>query len=541
MKSENKSQKSEKPFKKSRLSKPLALLNTFSQEELNNFQELIKCDYLTNKNISYLLLNSLQKFALTNCEKFKSRLLLNRLKDSTSKKKEMEKIELQFEKLIEELKQGKFPGEIQNVVCIDVFKKDKTTGDTQSKEFNKELNKLMVFAETFLKFEAIRTTDEYDVELLLPELRKRNQMSLYDKHIKALEKTSKEEGREADYHKQRYKIEVEKNRLLCFNNKIGKEDNYDELQKHLDTKYLLEKLQYHLAKISLLGSYAGKVYNLKPFNALKAIFNLHEYKSDTFIKLYTLNIHLIETGNKGVFDKLLKLLEKEQDKIHKDFLNPFYTNLANYCVDQLIKGDLQYYNYMFEIYFQMDKADLIVINKIIDIDLLKNIITIACRVNNFDWAYERLEYYKIFILKEKQNSVYKYNCGIISFNKKEYDIALTHFREVEKINFTYDLNLRIVRLECYYEIYIEHSIETEVEIKSLKAYIKSRRKLTKDQKMAYLNFILIFNKLYNLKKIECESTFKDTLLELKKQFYEFKFIREKSWLENKLTAFEESF
>ena len=531
MKSENKSQKSEKPFKKSRLSKPLALLNTFSQEELNNFQELIKCDYLTNKNISYLLLNSLQKFALTNCEKFKPRLLLNRLKDSTSKKKEKEKMELQFEKLIEELKQSKFPEEIQNVVCIDVFKKDKTTGDTQSKEFNKELNKLKVFAETFLKFETIRTTDEYDVELLLPELRKRNQVLLYDKHIKATEeKLEDEEEHGIGYHSLRCKIEEEKASEMFENNKLSTKVNYNTLQQHLDTQYLLKTLHYHLAKVTLQSIYEDKTFDFKPFNAIKKLIDLPIYKNNLLIKLYLLNIELIQKDNDKTFFKLSAHLKKHLNTSTSSILKPFFTNLTNYCSVQIMKGRLDFNAHQFKIYKHMHFGKLLNLDGSIYPRLLKNIITTSCSVKKFSWALDILEYYKKFIKIDIRESVYNYNLGIIYFNQKKYEEALNCLGPLNKIDDIHEIGARVTILKCFYERDTYYEIETVQTIKSFKQYFYQNTKIKKNMKIAYKNFIDIFNKLYKYKF----SKNKQATSEIESTILKTEFIREKIWLLNKI-------
>lgn len=517
------------PNKSDKLELDLMLekLPKFSLPKTNKFKLDLILENLQRCAISYsnildplIILKSLNKFSISDSDKFKLTILLDK-----------------FTPVLQMM--------VYKNLFIDENIKFNILTDYQTKKLNREMNILLDFAETFLKFEATKKTDEFDIELLLCELSKRDQMSLHEKHLKNKEnKLLTQDKRGVDYYNQRLKIEIEKNRLLCVNYKIIKEDNYDEVQKYLDTKYLLEKLQYHLAKISLRKRYSGKDFNLKPFKTLRALFELPEYESNVLIKLYTLNINLLETEDKIIFDKLLKLLKQEQEKIPKDFLNPFYTNLANFCTHQIAKGDLKYYDYMFEIYNHMDKADLVIINKIIDISLLKNIITIACRVKNFDWAFERLKYYKKFIPKKNRKSVFEYNFGIIAFNQEKYDLALTHFSKVEKIDDIHDLNLRIVRLKCYYEIDLEHSTKTEVQITSLKAYIKNQQKLTRDQKTAYFNFIYIFNKLYNFKKIENKRSFKslikETLPRLKRQFSEFKLIREKLWLQNKLNTLEET-
>ncbi len=488
---------------KCRLSKPLALLETFSEHELLRFERLLASRYLIEKEEPYLLLTCLKKFVL-NKATFDDNLKLKVFNTIFKRKKKCE-----------------------------VF-------DTnQNKELNRELNELRVLAEQFLKIEALMATDEYDIELLLPELSKRNQMPLYEKHRKAfLKRLDSEKKQGVKYQRQFYKMEAEKARLLFIENQLHKEDNYDELQKHLDTKYLLEKLQYHLAKVTLKDRFGHKDFNFEPFNALKKLLEQPDYESNTLIKLYVLNINLRETHKEEVFIDLLKQLKEKQAFIPSDYLKPFYTNLTNYCTYQLNEGYFKYYNHQYKIYEVMHEGNLLTKNNVIDIRLLKNIITTACKVNAFDWATEILDHYEKFIPKKIRHSILEYNKGVIAFNQQNYDKALTHFKVVNKVDDTYDLSFRIIQLKCYFETDIEFDPNTIQLLKSLRAYIKQNKKLKPQQKEAYLNFIKIYNELYKFKKIRNKKhkkmTATKTKSELKEHLLEQNLISEKQWLLSKI-------
>lgn len=247
----------------SRLSKPYALLKTFSEEELNSFAELIKSNYLTDKEEPYLLLKSLRRYALPNSDKFTTEFQLLIFKD-------MYRDEIIFK-----------DWHIEGNAIID--KQIKREIDRQKKKLNKAMNELLSYAETFLKFETIRNKAKdkneddyninYDIEILLPELRKRNQVSLYERHLKANEKKLDEEKKKGiNYHLKFYKIQVEKitTQFIKINNKgLAKKDNYKNLEYHLDVYYLLEKLRYHLAKITLNDRYSEKDYNSDVYDILK--------------------------------------------------------------------------------------------------------------------------------------------------------------------------------------------------------------------------------------------------------------------------------
>jgi len=361
--------------------------------------------------------------------------------------------------------------------------------------------------------------------------------------LKAIQKElDKEQKKGVTYHTNRYKLHSLKQEALFVENKLAKEDNYDVLQYYLDSKYLLDKLSYHLAKITLQNRYAHKKFNLVPFGIIKKLLDLPEYKSNALIQLYSLNIELIENDSETTFKELLKVLKENQHIIPTITLRPFYNNLTNYCGEQTAKGKIEYFENLFEIYQDMDKASLFLRDGTIHVRLLKNIITIACRVNAFHWASEKLAFYIDYIPKSIRKDVFHYNKGIITFNQNKYEEALANFAEVRKIDDTHDLNLRIVRLQCYYESDLQYESHTQQIIHSLKVYINDNKRLSKWQKTAYYNFITIFSKLYKFKDIPNKRTrlnkIRATLPKIKQNLLQFGLIREKKWLINKIETLD---
>lgn len=489
-----------------RTSLPFELLKTFTNQEFSSFEKLINSGYLAGKQNLDSLLKSLKKHALPYTD---------------------------------------FTPAIQCVIYNSLFDDDneatEVLNDKQRKKLSKAMNELLDTAEKFLMFEKVKGTDEHNTALLFPELINRKQLLLYSRRLKGTEKKlAAEKKRGLDYYTKCYLIQKEKARLLFLNNALAKEDNYDELQYHTDTKYLLEKLQFHLAKVTLQRRYKHKAFNLNSFKALKTMLNMDEYKVNPLIQLYVLNIQLVENEAKKTYLALWKLLEEKQDFIPSDFLNIFYVNLTNYCTTQIAKGYLTYYKYLFKIYNEMDKANLLVADKSIELALLKNIITIACRVEAFDWASKKLNTYIKYVPINIRSSVFKYNNGIIAFNKKNYEQALTNLMEVRKIDNTHELSLKITQLQCFYEVDTAYKTATQQMIDSLKTYIHQNKRLSKRQKNAYANFIRVFNKLYKLKdtpgKRNRRIALNEALPKIKKQLSQFDLIRNKQWLLSKIDA-----
>jgi len=360
--------------------------------------------------------------------------------------------------------------------------------------------------------------------------------------LNAIEKKlSNVKKRGTEYYNQCYHIQREKARLLFIENNLVKKDNYDKLQYYLDVKYILEQLSFYLLKITTLKIYAHKKFDLSSFHTLKKLINLPQHLDNPLIRLSLLNIDLVEKENDKTFKALLSKLETANN-VPISYLKPFYTNLTNYCVWQQANGRLEFTQYLYEIYNGMHEYNLLLMRDAIDIGLLKNIIINACRVSEFDWAKEKLAYYRKYIPKNIRNDVFKYNNGIIAFHQKKYSDALYLLVRVKKIDDTYDLGLRMVQLQCFYETDLGYEISTQQMISSLKKFIKENKKLVNRQKTAYFNFIFIFNKLYKFRNLpnsrNRQNIINKRLPKIKERLLQYDLIREKKWLLSKIEILE---
>jgi len=491
---------------KKRLIVSLELLKTFTENELAHFDDYINCNYHnTNKKLC-LLFKKLRQYAL-NTEYFTDEIQLKIYQD-----------------------------------VIGKAKNQKVLNTIQKKDLNKGMNHLLNLAESFLMVEQLKDNESIQYELLFPQLINRKQMVLYNRRLKTKQKELEANPKRGiDYYAAQYNLQVLKDEVLFLGNQMAKEDDYDTLQYYLDTKYILEKLKFHLVKMSILKRLTLKQFDFTPYNALQNLIELDQYKNNPLIQLYRLNIDLVEKSDDITFQLLFDNVNKQQDIIPDRILKTFYINLASYCIDQITKGNLSFYNQIFKIYKKMHQLNILTSANVMPLQLLKNIITIACRVEAFNWARDILLHYIDNVSPDVKNSVLQYNLGIIEFNQQNYSKALIHLNQVLKIDDTHDIGIRISRLKCFYEIDLYYEITTQKVIDNIKVYFKNNKILTQIEKTAHLNFIILFNKLYKLKtdiyngygkyqKIE------KTLAEIKLTMLENQTIKEKQWLLDKMYA-----
>jgi len=396
---------------------------------------------------------------------------------------------------------------------------------------NNKQHKLLRLAEQFLMIENFKASEHAKSEYLYETLIDRNQVNLYQRHLKSDVKTLNSEYKLGiEYYSKQYKLQEANLSFLIKKGIISKEDNYDQLHYYLDINYILEKLQYHLAQVNLKTIYQNKEYENLSLQRIESLLEVTKYNENPLIQIYLNNINLVETESDSSYQNLSKTLASNQSKLSEFFLRAFYTNLNNYCTNQIRSGNISYYKNLFNNYKIMYENNLLIIDNFMDTGLLKNVITVSCFVKEFDWAIKILEANKKYIQPQARNSVYFYNKGVISYNQKNYNDAQDWFLKVDKINDTYEIGLRIFILQCIFEIEQDYNDATKQAFESTKQFFKRNKHLNTVNKKSYLNFINIFMYLYQYK----HKAIKMQLDKIYKKLSQMEVIYKKQWLLNKI-------
>jgi len=180
----------------------------------------------------------------------------------------------------------------------------------------------------------------------------------------------------------------------------------------------------------------------------------------------------------------------------------------------------------------MHNKNLLINNGLISINSLKNMVTMGCRVEEFDWTEQLIVHYRSFIREAVRNSVYHFNLGAVAFYKKDYEVAHDKFIQVDKINTTYDINTRVLILKCLYEKEKNYSEPTMQAFRSANKYFKDNKSLPAKTRTGYTNFIKILIKIYRLR--HNVNTTKADVERIKEKLDTQKVNSDKRWLLEKM-------
>jgi len=230
-------------------------------------------------------------------------------------------------------------------------------------------------------------------ELLYDTLLKRRQIRLFEKRMKTDNKMLNGRKKIGElHHYRRYIIERKKLDYLYQTGRLMAEDNLPEVIRELDIYYLITKLSLYGTALSFQRVSSKKQYDWNEFKAGITDFLKHsKYATHPVVELSATCVTLLEMRDSKTYLKLLTLLDKHAESISTHMLKSFYNTANIHCASQISLGHLEYNKKMFDLQKIMHEKNLFVEGDFIQIGQIKNMVTMACRVEEYDWAREILE------------------------------------------------------------------------------------------------------------------------------------------------------
>jgi len=380
-------------------------------------------------------------------------------------------------------------------------------------KFNNKLSALLHLAKRFLAIEALETNLAYQDDLVGQKLLEKQHFKLFESHFNQSEKKSEQQPKDRKYYYHKYIIEENKLNYLRATGQLIQKDNLPDLIKCADKAFIADKLSFYVTLLSLKAKTLKK-YDESSMKAIKELLDLPTYRAEPFISLCNAAIVLAKERSKEItleevgkettepteetsetaYRRLLELLKTHASVVSKKDLSGFYMSVSNFAKQFGYEESL-------EVYKLMDQENLLVEGKLIPPNKLKQVIHVACRAGDFEWARQTLEKYKDKSSKKERvrKLIYQFNMGIIAFNNKDYVNASKYFEyDPKDVNSTYALQWRIIRIKNLYELDKEYEYFTLGVMESTKKYFVNKKNKTKKD-IEYKNFMGILINIYRFK------------------------------------------
>jgi len=396
---------------------------------------------------------------------------------------------------------------------------------------NVKLSLLTRLAEQFLIQYNFESQNLYKKHLLLEEFLERG----LDKHF---ERTYKKNAGE---HKVPQKVSPKfyRNKLLIeydfteyittHKKKMGTRENIQEVSDTLDIYYFLEKINLFTNTIPLENVY-DKEYDSSTFELLDTIIQLPRYANHPVLHVYYAAFQTIRFRDNVLhFRQLWDLLEINGQFIEACNLYKLYCLCANYCIEKVVAGKVEFFEDMYEVYRKMEEEELFLLEKHVCVGLLRNTINVALKAGESEWAEYVIEKYKNKIAPHLRESLYMYCSSLLAFHHKKYEETISCLSGVQSISNIFDIDIKFILMKAYYEQDEDFCYRTEQVFRSFKAFIKQHKELAKPRKEACINFANILINLYRVKHGEGRGT----LGGITEKMQQYELIVGKSWLTEK--------
>ncbi|MDZ7879391.1 MAG: hypothetical protein U5L45_17040 [Saprospiraceae bacterium] len=230
-----------------------------------------------------------------------------------------------------------------------------------------------------------------------------------------------------------------------------------------------------------------------------------------------------QENQEGIFFVKLKNEIIENKKLFPETeLRDLVLVAINYCIRRQNRGELQYVHEALDL-FQLGLNEGVLLERgVLSPYTYKNVLMLALKINNYDWAERFLNDYKKFLPEKESENLYKYNYAIYCFRKQDYDKAIELLQEVNLKEVLFNLDARRMLARIYYDLKEFSALDSYIE--SSKIYLHRQSDIGY-HKESYTNFFRTIEKI--LKSDLRSTTIKD---KLRQEVTDTQMIVERDWL-----------
>jgi tetratricopeptide (TPR) repeat protein len=218
------------------------------------------------------------------------------------------------------------------------------------------------------------------------------------------------------------------------------------------------------------------------------------------IMLYrqSLEMHM-RPDEPGILESFLAKLHHYADKLLISDARYLFRSALNFCLLRGNKGEEGTNYASLEIYKEMDKRDLFLVEGCIPATLFKELVTQGILCKDFEWTDRVIQKYESLVAGDPDKTTANFNRGFLHYCKQEYVEAqrclhrvLDHYDDV-----FFGFDARILLLRIYYETQSFQAMDSFID--SFKMYVKRNKRVGKSKIELGLNAAKLFRKLVHVK------------------------------------------
>ena len=379
---------------------------------------------------------------------------------------------------------------------------------------------------------------EYKKIMLLRNLRKRKIRKRFDKtYAELMNEMNSQFSKDGDYYFRKSLVISEKFQYDFGKIKHEYSPLLQEQSDNIDYLILFEKLHmFHQMFQSKQNSTDRKNYKqiwyeeiLRTVEESLAVIE----KEHPNIYIIYLVLRMLRDNDDKIMKELKSYLNRVGSKFPPSKLGYYYEYLTSYCVKKYNKGDIIYRKKALELYKEMDKMGIFLIdNMIIDSDF-NNVVNLSLAEGNLKFAEEFMEKYKNYIDEDFANSAYSLARAKLLFNRKEFDRMFDLLNNVEYKDPLYYINSKFLIARAHIDT--KNIISAKYIYESLKQYKRSNNRLSEDHKSSLTMFLKYFTHTLKINDSQGPGKLKLKKIALASLEAEKQVVPTKSWFKEKFS------
>jgi len=365
---------------------------------------------------------------------------------------------------------------------------------------------------------------------------KRNMEKLYNGILGEIERLEKlEMNQSADFYLIKYQIEKNIFSLKTENEKknekfeIRSELNINKISDNLDYFYISEKLRHYCNLLSWKKMYLLDI-EMKNMDFVLQLATNEPYASIPPVSLYyKMYLTYVEGENVLNYFELRDLIKKYIHLFPANEQRDIYSTAISYCINKGNKNVTIFHKETFDIYKEALMNNILVVNEQMLVTTYRNIVPIALRVEEFDWAENFISQYAQYVDEKYRENAVEFSLARLQFYRKNFGKVLDHLNKVSYEDVWYIMGSKTLQLASYFELYEYDALESLLQ--SFKMYIRREKSLTNDRKATYINLIKFTSALMKINPKE-----QVKVLKLKDEIVSAKGVVSKPWLIEKVES-----
>ena len=265
----------------------------------------------------------------------------------------------------------------------------------------------------------------------------------------------------------------------------------------LDAYYFLEKLKHYCDALGYESFLSRKPDINLPPGIWSFLENANLLEFPLIRGYYLVAQMLTQPEEEHSFFELKALLFAHYQQFAPEDRLALCIHLVNFCIDKKInRGFSAFYPELFEVYQKAIEAGIFIKNGRLSPQDYKNIITVGLLVKAFSWVEHFIREYTQMLPEDNQENALTYNLAKVYFHRQDYDKVIDQLRKVEYDDQVYALGSKLMLLRTYFELGEFLALDSLVE--SFRIYLRRKKDISRDVRQQYMNVLRFVRRLSRL-------------------------------------------